>query len=142
MSTTGKHWVTEPDQVMEPKVGESGFAARKPETIYEAFKNTVEKHGTCNALASQEKVDGVLTPWKFWTYNEYWRDCEAFAKALIHLKVDTHKIVNILGFNAPAWLIAANGATLAGCIGAGIYMTNAPEACHYVTEHSKAEVVV
>ena len=42
----------------------------------------------------------------------------------------------------PAWLIASNGATLAGCIGAGIYMTNNAEACHYVTEHSKAEVIV
>ena len=31
---------------------------------------------------------------------------------------------------------------LAGCIGAGIYMTNAADACHYITEHSKAEVVV
>ncbi len=40
------------------------------------------------------------------------------------------------------WLIASNGATLAGCIGAGIYMTNNAEACHYITEHSKAEVLV
>jgi long-chain-fatty-acid--CoA ligase ACSBG len=29
----------------------------------------------------------------------------------------------------------------AGCIAAGIYATNAPEACHYITEHSKAEVL-
>ena len=31
---------------------------------------------------------------------------------------------------------------MAGCIGAGIYSTNMAEACHYISEHSKAEVVV
>lgn len=31
---------------------------------------------------------------------------------------------------------------MAGCIAAGIYTTNLPEACHYISEHSKAEVVV
>ena len=34
------------------------------------------------------------------------------------------------------------GSIVAGCIAAGIYMTNAAEACHYITDHSKAEVVV
>jgi len=80
--------------------------------------------------------------WKFWTYNEYWAESTMFAKSLVQMGVKNHNIVNILGFNSPEWFIAANGATLAGCIGAGIYMTNAPDACHYVTNHSKAEVVV
>jgi len=31
---------------------------------------------------------------------------------------------------------------LAGCVAAGIYSTNSPEACKYITEHSKAEVIV
>jgi long-subunit acyl-CoA synthetase (AMP-forming) len=65
----------------------------------------------------------------------------SFAKTLVFLKVDKFKIVNILGFNAPPWMISTIGSMMAGCIGAGIYMTNAPEACHYITEHSKAEVV-
>jgi long-chain-fatty-acid--CoA ligase ACSBG len=30
----------------------------------------------------------------------------------------------------------------AGCIAAGIYTTNLAEACHYISEHSKADVVV
>jgi long-chain-fatty-acid--CoA ligase ACSBG len=52
------------------------------------------------------------------------------------------KIVNILGFNSPEWLIANNGAIFASAIAAGIYATNSPDACHYITQHSKAEVVV
>jgi len=57
------------------------------------------------------------------------------------LKVDAFKIVNILGFNSPEWFIANTGAMFAGCIAAGIYATNTAEACHYITEHSKAEIL-
>lgn len=38
--------------------------------------------------------------------------------------------------------MALIGSLLAGCVGAGIYTTNLPEACHYISEHSKAEVIV
>jgi long-chain-fatty-acid--CoA ligase ACSBG len=31
---------------------------------------------------------------------------------------------------------------MASCIGAGIYSTNTPQACHYISEHSQAEVIV
>ena len=31
---------------------------------------------------------------------------------------------------------------MAGCIAAGIYTSNLPEACGYITNHSMAEVVV
>ena len=34
------------------------------------------------------------------------------------------------------------GSIIAGCICAGIYATNNPEACKYITEHGKANVVV
>jgi len=61
---------------------------------------------------------------------------------LLHLKTGMFDIINILGFNSPEWLIANNGCQLAGCIAAGIYATNIPDACHYITEHSKANVVV
>jgi len=42
----------------------------------------------------------------------------------------------------PEWFIANTGAVVGGCIAAGIYMTNNGEACHYITDHSKASVVV
>lgn len=31
---------------------------------------------------------------------------------------------------------------MGGCIAAGIYSTNTPEACSYITKHSQAEVIV
>jgi long-chain-fatty-acid--CoA ligase ACSBG len=140
---SGVHWVTEPDAILPPKIGASGFAAVPSKTIIQVFRETVAKHGDRNAMAVKAKVNGVVpTEWKFWTFKQYWDDCMTFAKALAHLKVDPYKIINILGFNAPEWFIASNGAILAGCIGAGIYTSNNADACHYITEHSKAEVVV
>ena len=53
----GKYWVTEPDQEIEPKIAASGFASRKAVTVIEALKTTVQKHGSCNAMASQTKVN-------------------------------------------------------------------------------------
>ena len=65
-----------------------------------------------------------------------------FAQSLVHLGVDVHGAVNIIGFNHPCWFIANNGSILAGCMAAGIYTTNTPEACLYVTQHCKAEVLI
>jgi long-chain-fatty-acid--CoA ligase ACSBG len=80
--------------------------------------------------------------WKYWTWQEYWNDCAKFAKSLISLDVGLHKIINILGFNSPEWFIANNGAIIAGGIAAGIYTTNNSDACLYISNHSKAEVIV
>ncbi len=55
--STGKFWVTEPDQELPPRIGTTGFAARKPVTIVEAFRASVAKNGNGNALAAQTKVD-------------------------------------------------------------------------------------
>lgn len=51
-------------------------------------------------------------------------------------------IINIIGFNAPEWLFSNFGAIAAGCVAAGIYTSNSPDACKYISEHSNAKVVV
>ncbi|KAJ1426420.1 long chain acyl-CoA synthetase [Ochromonadaceae sp. CCMP2298] len=140
---SGVHWVTEPTSYLEPKLGKSGTAAQVPRTVIQCFQETVRKHGNEKALACKLVVNGKPSKeWKFWTFQQYWDDSMKFAKALAKMDVGIFKIVNVLGFNAPEWFIATNGSILAGCIGAGIYMTNAADACHYITSHSKAEVVV
>ncbi len=61
---------------------------------------------------------------------------------MIHLGCKPWDIVNILGFNSPEWLIANNGAMFAAGIAAGIYATNTSQAAQYITEHSKACIIV
>jgi long-chain-fatty-acid--CoA ligase ACSBG len=82
------------------------------------------------------------TPWLSWTWNEYRANVDAFGKALIHLGCIKFDCINIIGFNAPEWFFANYGAIAAGCIASGIYTTNAPDACNYISGHSKAKVVV
>lgn len=146
-NTRGKYWVTEPDAYLEPRgVNDIGGGGETPRTIIDCFQNTVEKFGDRNALALKREtlVNGKMeTPseWKTWTWRQYYDDCRKFGKTLIKLGVDPFAIVNILGFNSPEWFIANCGAIVAGCIAAGIYATNMAEACHYITEHSKAEIL-
>ena len=82
------------------------------------------------------------TPWTTWTWKQYRAEVDAFGKALLTLDCQKFDTVNIIGFNAPAWLFANFGAIAAGCVPAGIYTTNNPEACEYVSQHSGAKVVV
>eukprot|EP01040_Poterioochromonas_malhamensis_P007352 gene7352-7933_t len=143
MANKGTHWVTEPHQEINIVVGDKGYAAAPPVTVMQALAETVRKFGNEKALALKRPVNGqVPENWKFWTWNDYYRDAKAFAKTLIYLDVQTHQIINILGFNSPEWVLSVVGGMLAGCIAAGIYTTNLPEACHYISEHSKAEVVI
>lgn len=82
------------------------------------------------------------TPWTSWTWNEYRGQVDAFGKALISLGCERFDIINIIGFNAPEWFFSNFGAMAAGLVSAGIYTTNNSTACKYISEHSKAKVVV
>jgi long-chain-fatty-acid--CoA ligase ACSBG len=61
---------------------------------------------------------------------------------LLSIGFEKFDAVNIIGFNSPEWFFSNFGAIAAGGVAAGIYTTNNTEACKYVTEHSKAKVVV
>jgi long-chain-fatty-acid--CoA ligase ACSBG len=134
---------THPEVAVTIRMGEAGAAAYPAKTVVEIFQATVENHGSKNAMAQKKKVDGVLPDaWTFWTWQQYWDKCMAFAKTLVHLNVNMFKITNIIGFNSPEWFVANTGSIIAGCIAAGIYTTNLTDACMYITSHSKAEVLV
>lgn len=80
--------------------------------------------------------------WLTWTYANYYIDCCNFAKAMISLGLTPYSSVNILGFNAPEWVIAFYGSIFGNYLPVGLYTTNNPEACKYVTLHSEAELIV
>lgn len=93
----------------------------------------------------QEVLDADLKPTgekKTYTWQQYYDASKAMARALASIGLERFESVNVLGFNAPEWLVSNMGAMMAGGICAGIYTTNGPEACKYITEHSRARVVV
>lgn len=143
MSTTTKFSTTDPTVSLPIRMSESGPGSYPAVTVIDAFKECVAKRGDAGALYMKRKANGALPEeWKVWTWNEYYADCNAFAKSLIVLDVDMFKITNIIGFNSPEWLIANTGSILAGCVAAGIYTTNTPPACQYISAHSEAEVIL
>jgi singapore isolate B (sub-type 7) whole genome shotgun sequence assembly, scaffold_5 len=48
----------------------------------------------------------------------------------------------MIGFNSPEYYFSLQGTWMAGCVTAGIYTTNSPEACEYVLAHSESRVCV
>lgn len=53
----GKYWVTEPDQILEPKIAKNGFAATPPKTVIQVLLDTVNKHGGEKAMAQKRVVN-------------------------------------------------------------------------------------
>ena len=80
--------------------------------------------------------------WITWTYKKYYEESRTVAKAFIALGLEAFHSVGILGFNAPEWFIAQNGAIFSGAFSAGIYTTNSAEACKYVAENCRANIIV
>jgi long-chain-fatty-acid--CoA ligase ACSBG len=122
-----------------------GHASLAPETVLHMLDATVERCADKPALSQKRVPPGGRAsdvPYTVWTWKEYRSKIQDFAKSLLGLGFDKFDTINILGFNAPEWNVAHFGCMAAGGVSAGIYTTNLPEACQYISDHSKAKVVV
>lgn len=138
-------WVTEPDDEINIRLGATEPASWTPQTVVQVMKDTTAKHGDKPAMHLKRLAAGVEEAdanWTVWSWNRYLAEVRAFAKGLIHLGCSPRGTTNIIGFNSPEWFIANTGTIFADMISAGIYATNLSDACKYVSEHSKAELVV
>lgn len=100
---TSKRWVIDPSDELPPVLGNSGFAARPPETVIHVLRNTVRTLGNESAMAvkrTSPNTPGEEPRWMHWTWNDLHADAQAFAKTLIALEIPLHHVVNILGFNS------------------------------------------
>ena len=106
-------------------------------TIMDVMKGTVEKFG--NNVALKTKIRGQ---WTDMTWNEYYQQVRTVSRAFIALGLEEKKGVSILGNNCPQWFISDLAAIFARAVPGGIYTTNSPEQCHYIAEHSEANIAV
>ncbi|XP_072295184.1 long-chain-fatty-acid--CoA ligase ACSBG2-like [Eucyclogobius newberryi] len=118
-------------------MGDSGIAAEPALTIHQMFASSVERFGDHPALGWK---DGEQQ--KSLTYREYYQTCRVAAKSFLKLGLERCHGVGILGFNSVEWFISDIGAILAGGFGVGIYTTNSPDACLYVADNCKTNVIV
>lgn len=54
---SGVHYITEPDQYLEPKLSNKGFGARKPTTVIEVFQLAVQRGGNDKAMGFKRPVN-------------------------------------------------------------------------------------
>uniref|UniRef100_A0A6Q2ZPA6 Long-chain-fatty-acid--CoA ligase ACSBG2 n=1 Tax=Esox lucius TaxID=8010 RepID=A0A6Q2ZPA6_ESOLU len=125
------------DGEVKLRMGDSGIAAEPPLTVDQMFKSAVERFGRYTALGWRE---GEQT--KTLSYKEYYQACRTAAKSFLKLGLERYHGVGILGFNSAEWFISDIAAILAGGFAVGIYTTNSPEACQYVAENCKANIIV
>lgn len=130
-------WTSRGDMEVKLRMGESGIAAEKPLTVNQMFTSTVERFGDYTALSWKEGEQQ-----KTMNYKDYYQACRTAAKSFLKLGLERYHGVGILGFNSVEWFIADIGAILAGGFAVGIYTTNSPDACQYVADNCKANVIV
>lgn len=107
------------------------------QTVMESMKATVDKFGSRVALKT--KINGK---WEETTWKEYYDQVRVTARAFMALGLEPGKAVNILGNNCPQWFLSNLAGIFAGAVPGGIYTTNSPEQCHYIAEHSEANIAV
>lgn len=130
-------WTTQRDREVKLRIGDSGVAAEPPLTVNQMFAAAADRFSNFTALGWKEGEQ-----MKTLTFKQYYQACRTAAKSFLKLGLERYHGVGILGFNSAEWFIADIGAILAGGFAVGIYTTNSPEACQYVAENSKANIIV
>ncbi|XP_065884225.1 long-chain-fatty-acid--CoA ligase ACSBG2-like [Dysidea avara] len=134
-----KMYCLDPTDTVDIAVGESGVRSLKPITIPQFMKKTVDQLPDGKALCWKNNKED---PWQSLTYTQYLKLIYNTAKSFLKLGLEPYHSVGILGFNSVEWFASSLGAMFAGGLSTGIYTTNSPEACHYILENCKANIVV
>lgn len=130
-------WTSRCDGEVKLRMAETGPASEPPVTVHQMFATAVERFGSSTALGWKEGEQN-----KTLNYADYYQACRTAAKAFLKLGLERYHGVAILGFNSVEWFIADIGAIFAGGLAVGIYTTNSPEACQYVADNCRANVIV
>ena len=127
-STDGQnlYWTTDLETELPIKIKQFGPGSEPPITLPDLFRKTSSKQGDKPSLYV-ERGGKVLS----WTWNQYRKEVDAFAKAMNVIGITERKAINIVGHNSPEWVIAFMGSITYNCIASGVYPTNNAEACYY-----------
>ncbi|XP_019857705.1 PREDICTED: long-chain-fatty-acid--CoA ligase ACSBG2-like [Amphimedon queenslandica] len=130
-------WSCDPSVGVTIQLGTEGAAAEKPITIIDMFHRTVTENGGSVALAYKRAGQ-----WKEINYTQYYEMSLTIAKAFIKLGLEPYHGVCILGSNSPEWHIANMATIMSGGLPVGLYLTNTPEACCFIADSCKANIIV
>ncbi|XP_019659105.1 long-chain-fatty-acid--CoA ligase ACSBG1 isoform X2 [Ailuropoda melanoleuca] len=128
-------WTTRADGRVRPRVHPA--CSQPPYTVHRMFSETLDKYGDLRALGFKRQGR-----WEHISYSQYYLLARKAAKGFLKLGLEQAHSVAILGFNSPEWFFSAVGTVFAGGIVTGIYTTSSPEACQYIAQDSRANIIV
>ncbi len=106
-------------------------------TVMAALERAAAEFGERPALAERSAVGWETTSWR-----DYRDAIFRAAAGFVHLGVVPGTGLAILSANRREWAVADLAAITAGAIPTGIFVTNTPEQCAYVLDHTEATVAV
>jgi len=105
--------------------------------VIAALEDAARNFGESPALAHRGPAE-----WSFLSWREYRDRVFRAAAGFVRLGVTPGTGVAVLSANRPEWAIADLAAIAAGAIPTGIFVTNTPEQCAYVVDHTEARLAV
>ncbi len=106
-------------------------------TVIAALERAAQQFGERPALAHRTDSGWVTTSWRAYR-DEIFRAAAGF----VQLGVVPGTGLAIHSANRPEWAVADLAAIAAGAIPTGIFVTNTPEQCAYVLDHTEATIAV
>lgn len=107
-------------------------------SLFDIFKNSVEKYPNNPCLGWREPSDG---PFKFWTYSETLAKADALRCALASLGLEKGDRVGFYARNCPQWTMLQYATLSGGYVLVPIYDTLGPNIVEYVTNHSECKAL-
>ena len=106
-------------------------------TVVAALERAAAEFGARPAVARRSAEGWVTTSWR-----DYRDEIFRAAAGFVRLGVVPGTGLAILSANRQEWAVADLAAITAGAIPTGIFLTNTPEQCAYVLDHTEATVAV
>ncbi|XP_051827731.1 long-chain-fatty-acid--CoA ligase ACSBG2-like isoform X4 [Antechinus flavipes] len=106
-------------------------------TIHELVLEAATKYPHFIALGTKK-----MDEWETITYIEYYELCRKAAKSFLKLGLERFHGVGILGYNCIEWFVADIASIFAGGICVGIFPTYSSQACRFIADNSKANILM
>lgn len=128
------------DGAVKLRMGSEAPANEAPKSLVTVINEVCAK--AKNLVAYKYKDEAQNNRLVSVTYEEYFKNIKAAAKAFIKLGLEPNRTVAVYGFNSPQWFISEMGAIYSGGMVAGLYPTNSTEVNKYILGDCKANIVV
>ncbi|KDD73153.1 hypothetical protein H632_c2479p1, partial [Helicosporidium sp. ATCC 50920] len=111
-------------------------------TLYDAFENSVAKHGESPYLGKRQTQSGDQAgPYQWLTYAQVAAIRSAIGSGMLQLGVEPGARVGLYGVNSVEWALVDAAAQAYSLVSVPLYDTLGPEAVEYICNHGELSAV-